>query len=76
MIKWFKADVFLGHFEREGNRQILSNATVTLRRGDASVVGNAIVVGAGLAGLVAASELVQYRRWVFVPERPVYVSEL
>lgn len=28
----FKADVFLGHFEREGNQRILRDATVTLRR--------------------------------------------
>ena len=28
----FKADVFLGHFERTGKRLILPNATVTLRR--------------------------------------------
>jgi hypothetical protein len=28
----FKADVFLGHFEREGHRLLLPNATVTLRR--------------------------------------------
>jgi len=28
----FKADVFVGHFEREGNRKILPNATVTLRK--------------------------------------------
>lgn len=30
--KSFKADVFLGHFEREGNKRILANVTVTLKK--------------------------------------------